>query len=320
MRRAVRFLAVPVIIGALLWSNPSVADIPPVDETRDIIVGRMDAPNTLLIYFSPGCVQCVELQSYIIIHLARDHVVPGMVRDEVHPGDLRLAVRMVPAFIGSWRAVDVPAEDRTRALALSRLLASALHCSYDSDGQAGFIQSQSALIELHLRNEMAEVQPDFRWPYGTNETSRTLFYRLLEQSGMEEEGFRACTAGEGQTRLLRRFNENQAGFEAAGYTALPALFFNGAPVSMQSGFTTIVEGLVRQLSERTSSEADAAFNACRQREAGIRLGVPESDVAGLVAGINNPSARPAPYHRRGGNFWSNVADAWQRAAWTCGRY
>ena len=312
MRSAVLSLAVALVTGALLFcSNPALADAPPVDERRDIIVGETDAPHTLLVYLSPGCTHCLDLQGEII---------PNLVRNHVTPGDLRLVYRLLPSIISTRRGDDVTVDDHARALSMSRFMAGALRCSYDEGGQAAFFESLAQLVILYVRDEMREVQPDFQWPYGDAATSRLLWDRYLERSAIDAAAYDACIADGRQDRILSIFEEDRVAFDAAGYTSLPALFLDGAPVSTQGSRAQIAEAIARQLSEQTSNDADAEFEACRRREAGIRLGVHENDIEGLVAGINNPAARPGPYRSRGGGFWSNVADAWQRAAWTCGRY
>ena len=258
MRRLVVLLTIPLIINALvLWSFPSSADVPPVDERRDIIFGERDAPHTLVIFLSPGCTHCLELQRQLLPDIARNHVTTG---------DLRLVYRFLPLLISARSGDDITAEEQARAMLTSRLLAGGLRCAYETEGQTAFLESLAGLVALYATGEMRTLQPDFQWPYGSAETSTALWERFLEGSPITAETYNACIAEGGAERMLSIFEEDKEGFERAGYTSIPALFLDGAPVSLQGGFAAAAETIASRMPREISDE-DAEFLACRRETA-----------------------------------------------------
>lgn len=305
-----RFALTLFFVALAFWSHPSSADVPPVDEHRDIIFGEHDAPHTLLIYLSPGCTHCLRLQRQLIPDLVRNHVVDG---------ELRLVYRFLPLLISFKTEDDVTADEHARAMLTSRLLAGGLRCSYETKGVIAFLESLTHLVTLHATGEMSNVQPDFQWPYGSPETSTALWERFLEGSPIDSDTYNACVSGDSAARMLSIFEENKSGFESAGYTDIPALFLNGELISLQPGFAAAANAITRQLPSPVSDK-DAAFLACRKETTSRRLGVPLGDIDGLIAGINDRFARTGNYRRRSANFWLNVAEVWQLASWNCGRH
>jgi len=305
-----RFALTLLFVALAFWSHPSSADVPPVDERRDIIFGEHDAPHTLLIYLSPGCAPCLRLQRQLI---------PDLVRNHVSDGELRLVYRFLPLMISFKTDEDVTADEHARAMLTSRLLAGGLRCSYETRGVIAFLESLTHLVTLHATGEMTNVQPDFQWPYGSAETSTALWERFLDGSQIDSDTYNACASGDGAARMLSIFENNKTGFERAGYTGIPALFLNGEPISLQFGYAAAAQSITSQLRSADPDE-DAAFLACRKETTSRRLGVPLGDIDGLIAGINDLSARTGVYRRRSANFWLNVSEAWQLASWSCGRH
>lgn len=216
-----------------------------VDPELDIIAGEMDAPHSLVVYFSPGCATCLQIMNETTDDLTRRYV---------DPGHLRLIYRDVPQLFSYREGQD---DYNQRARQASHDYGYSLRCYQHVGDSAGYLQA----LDI-FRDELSDLRETYAseyqdWPVITGDFLMSFSQGRTERSPFSAQQLGPCQAGEHLEEAASAFERNaDLLVEAAGDPArvvVPAYFLDGEPIG-GSNQGAVIAGLERAL-ERMIPEA-----------------------------------------------------------------
>ncbi len=160
---------IPAVTAVFVATGmPAKAELNPghqVDSAIDIIVGEVDTPHELIVYFSPGCPGCIVLHEFLSDLYGR-----GVSEDR-----LRIVYRLVPAFY--HRGGNNPlAEER------SDWMGRWLQCTYTTGGADSFDAAMDVFISYAMATNR-RFEGEITWPAIPNGRFAS-FRSLLRERGV----------------------------------------------------------------------------------------------------------------------------------------
>lgn len=193
-----------------------------VNLESDVVLGSADAPNEMIMYYSPGCWSCLE---YLSSHITE-------LRDQyVEPGELRVVFRQVPDIFrdrGSFgETANQESRDRSHALALH------LRCRYAEGGIDSYLSTVNQMTDAIRQSH--DQPPLLSWPYLEGDTRQRFGEIISANGGFDIEEFQTCqqsTLGAQETAYIEQLGRF---FVGNGWRVVPAVFLNGEHIP-ETGF------------------------------------------------------------------------------------
>ena len=307
-------LIAPLVL-LLSLAVPAKADdspYPPVDPEADVIQGGRESPVTMLVYVSPGCIHCLDLMS----SFASPDI--GGLLD----GRVRVVVRELPSFLPPPRG-EISKQRRRNGQTLSLALAVASHCM--KDAKPGAVLLNWRFLGNYVdRFAVGEDGVRF-WPYLDTEQATRFSRRFRSDEWQQSDVLETCYADAGRVAGIREriAAQTRAFVEAAPEgTALPVVLLDGEPyewsrlVPLQRRRDDLKNALAVAVNEGKAER----YEQCRhERFLRDHPRFAAEQIPDVIAGINDPSARPPGLPRSLG-YWMDVSDSWQMSAMLCARH